>query len=143
MIGGKVINQSDAVFVRLANGRTPRFPVHHGSTAARVATYRVEPYVLTADVYSRGFHAGRGGWTWYTGSAGWMYRVLIENPARIQPCWESTASNTPSLPFSMSPLQFSQNRARGVFATSARHSEPVRALRLVGLHPIAQRQRKG
>ncbi len=53
-------------------------PVHHGATPAQIATYRVEPYVVAADVYGAAPHIGRGGWTWYTGSAGWMYRLLVE-----------------------------------------------------------------
>jgi cellobiose phosphorylase len=53
-------------------------PVHHGSTPAQIAVYKVEPYVVAADVYAVPPHTGRGGWTWYTGSAGWMYRVLLE-----------------------------------------------------------------
>lgn len=53
-------------------------PVNHGNTAEKIANYKVEPYVLAADVYSREPHAGRGGWTWYTGSAGWLYRLIIE-----------------------------------------------------------------
>ncbi|MGO8697439.1 MAG: GH36-type glycosyl hydrolase domain-containing protein [Limisphaerales bacterium] len=53
-------------------------PVHHGGTAAQIAIYKVEPYVVAADVYAMAPHTGRGGWTWYTGSAGWMYRLLIE-----------------------------------------------------------------
>jgi cyclic beta-1,2-glucan synthetase len=53
-------------------------PVNHGRTETDVVGYRVEPYVVAADVYSRPPHAGRGGWTWYTGSAGWMYRVGLE-----------------------------------------------------------------
>jgi len=53
-------------------------PVHHGGTPAQIATYHVEPYVVAADVYAVAPHVGRGGWTWYTGSAGWMYRLLIE-----------------------------------------------------------------
>jgi cyclic beta-1,2-glucan synthetase len=53
-------------------------PVNHGRTAEDVARYRAEPYVVAADVYSVPPHTGRGGWTWYTGSAGWMYRVGIE-----------------------------------------------------------------
>ena len=53
-------------------------PVNHGRTGDSVATYRAEPYVVAADVYSRPPHGGRGGWTWYTGSAGWMYRVGLE-----------------------------------------------------------------
>ncbi len=53
-------------------------PINHGSTAAQIGTYKVEPYVVAADVYAVAPHTGRGGWTWYTGSAGWMYRLLIE-----------------------------------------------------------------
>jgi len=54
-------------------------PILHGATPADVATYRVEPYVVAADVYGAAPHIGRGGWTWYTGSAGWMYRLLVES----------------------------------------------------------------
>ncbi|CAN5481704.1 hypothetical protein BH18VER2_BH18VER2_12430 [soil metagenome] len=53
-------------------------PVHHGGTPEQIATYKVEPYVAAADVYAVEPHTGRGGWTWYTGSAGWMYRLLVE-----------------------------------------------------------------
>jgi cellobiose phosphorylase len=53
-------------------------PIHHGGTPRQIATYKVEPYVVAADVYAVAPHVGRGGWTWYTGSAGWMYRLLIE-----------------------------------------------------------------
>ncbi len=53
-------------------------PIHHGETPRQIATYKVEPYVVAADVYAVAPHRGRGGWTWYTGSAGWMYRLLIE-----------------------------------------------------------------
>ena len=54
-------------------------PVHHGDSAAAIATYKVEPYVVAADVYAVAPHVGRGGWTWYTGSAGWMYRLMVES----------------------------------------------------------------
>jgi cellobiose phosphorylase len=47
-------------------------PVNHGSTAEAIATYKAEPYVVAADVYALSPHIGRVGWTWYTGSAGWM-----------------------------------------------------------------------
>ena len=59
-------------------------PVNHGKTETDVATYKVEPYVLAADVYARSPHAGRGGWTWYTGSAGWMYRLITESFLGLQ-----------------------------------------------------------
>ena len=53
-------------------------PVYHADSAEKVARYRVEPYVVAADVYSVEPHVGRGGWTWYTGSSGWMYRLGVE-----------------------------------------------------------------
>jgi len=53
-------------------------PINHASTRAGVYRYKVEPYVVAADVYAEPPHVGRGGWTWYTGSAGWMYRAGIE-----------------------------------------------------------------
>ena len=54
-------------------------PARHSSAAAGVATYLVEPYVVAGDVYAFAPHTGRGGWTWYTGSAGWMYQLLLES----------------------------------------------------------------
>ncbi|HEU4779381.1 MAG TPA: glucoamylase family protein [Steroidobacteraceae bacterium] len=53
-------------------------PVRRTATRADVQRYKVEPYVVAADVYSEAPHAGRGGWTWYTGSAGWLYRAGLE-----------------------------------------------------------------
>jgi cellobiose phosphorylase len=53
-------------------------PLHHTRTPASVATYKVEPYVIAADVYTAEGHMERGGWTWYTGAASWMYRVGLE-----------------------------------------------------------------
>ena len=70
-------------------------PVHRGGTPRQIAIYKVEPYVVAADVYAVAPHTGRGGWTWYTGSAGWMYRLLIEtllganlegDQLRLAPC---------------------------------------------------------
>ena len=54
-------------------------PIHHGQTDAEAAQYRTEPYAVAADIYSLPPHTGRGGWTWYTGSAAWMYRVALED----------------------------------------------------------------
>jgi cellobiose phosphorylase len=59
-------------------------PINHARTPEGAAVYKVEPYVVAADVYALAPHTGRGGWTWYTGSAGWMYRLVVES------CWGST-----------------------------------------------------
>ena len=70
-------------------------PLTHARTPEEVATYKVEPYVVAADVYTAAGQLGRGGWTWYTGSASWMYRVGLEeilglsrrgNSLEIRPC---------------------------------------------------------
>ena len=54
-------------------------PINHARTPAEVNVYQAEPYVIAADVYSQPPHVGRAGWTWYTGSAGWMFRVAVES----------------------------------------------------------------
>jgi cellobiose phosphorylase len=76
-------------------------PVNHARSPDGIATYKVEPYVVAADVYALPPYTGRGGWTWYTGSAGWMYRLIVESllglrleidKLRFEPClpadWE-------------------------------------------------------
>ncbi len=94
-------------FARLGDSRrawelfTMINPVNHARSAEEAATYKVEPYVVAADVYAVAPHTGRGGWTWYTGSAAWMYRLMVESllglrlevdKLRFRPClpadWE-------------------------------------------------------
>ena len=53
-------------------------PINHSRSPEQAARYDVEPYVVAADIYSTAPHAGRGGWSWYTGAAGWMYRAGVE-----------------------------------------------------------------
>jgi cellobiose phosphorylase len=77
-------------------------PINHGSRPKEIERYKVEPYVMCADIYGASPHTGRGGWTWYTGAAGWMYRLTVEtllglqlevDHLRMAPCipghWES------------------------------------------------------
>ncbi|MDE2209640.1 MAG: hypothetical protein KGJ99_07940 [Betaproteobacteria bacterium] len=54
-------------------------PVRHAASGGDIDTYKVEPYVVAGDVYAFPPHAGRGGWTWYTGSAGWMYQLIVDS----------------------------------------------------------------
>jgi cyclic beta-1,2-glucan synthetase len=77
-------------------------PVNHARNEAEVRRYKVEPYVIAADVYSMPPHAGRGGWTWYTGAAGWMYRAGLEailgivregSKLRVKPCIPAAWNN--------------------------------------------------
>ncbi|MBE0539421.1 MAG: cyclic beta 1-2 glucan synthetase, partial [Ignavibacterium sp.] len=77
-------------------------PINHAKTPEEITTFKVEPYVVAADIYALTPHIGRGGWTWYTGSAGWMYRLIVESllglrlevdKLHIEPCipadWET------------------------------------------------------
>jgi cyclic beta-1,2-glucan synthetase len=72
-------------------------PVNHARSPTDVQRYKTEPYVVAADVYSVAPHVGRGGWTWYTGSAGWMYRAGIEGILGIQRAGASVTVN-PCIP---------------------------------------------
>ena len=73
-------------------------PLSHAADADSIGVYKVEPYLMAADVYANESHKGRGGWTWYTGSAGWMYQFIIgsllgielqRNQLKIKPCFPS------------------------------------------------------
>ena len=72
-------------------------PINHALTRDAAETYRVEPYVIAADVYGAGDYQSRGGWTWYTGSAGWLYRAAIEGILGIRRQGDKLHVN-PSLP---------------------------------------------
>ncbi|MFE8071861.1 glucoamylase family protein [Marinobacteraceae bacterium S3BR75-40.1] len=82
-------NERAAAVLRCLN------PINHGNSPETIGQYRVEPYVVAADIYGAEPHTGRGGWTWYTGSAGWLYRFILEgilgfrrdrNQLTINPC---------------------------------------------------------
>jgi cyclic beta-1,2-glucan synthetase len=72
-------------------------PINHMRTPEDVDRYQVEPYVVAADVYNHPMHVGRGGWTWYTGSAGWMYQAAIEGLLGLRR-HGATFSVNPSVP---------------------------------------------
>jgi cyclic beta-1,2-glucan synthetase len=80
-------------------------PINHASTRGSIHRYKVEPYVVCADVYSAPGHVGRGGWTWYTGSAGWMYRAGIESILGIN-LRGQTLSIDPCMPRAWSGFEF-------------------------------------
>jgi len=70
-------------------------PINHTRTPEQIERYKAEPYAVAADVYAHPMHIGRGGWTWYTGSAGWMYQAAVQallglrrtgTTMRIDPC---------------------------------------------------------
>jgi cellobiose phosphorylase len=77
-------------------------PIKHSASAAASAIYKVEPYVVAGDIYARAPHTGRGGWSWYTGAAGWTYRLILESllgvvregsKLHLRPCVPDSWSN--------------------------------------------------
>lgn len=80
-------------------------PINHSSTRAGIHRYKVEPYVVCADVYSAPAHIGRGGWTWYTGSAAWMYRTGVEGILGIN-LTGNVLTVTPAIPKSWNGFEF-------------------------------------
>ena len=91
-------------------------PINRASTRAGVHRYKVEPYVAAADVYAESPHVGRGGWTWYTGSAGWMYRAGHRVAARVPSARRGPLTSIPA------------SRARGA-ASRSRSATTRRATR--------------
>ena len=88
-------------------------PVSHGRTPAEVAVYQAEPYVIAADVYGVEPHVGRGGWTWYTGSAGWMFRVALESVLGITLRGGDTLCIRPCVPRGWDGFEVSYRRPDG------------------------------
>jgi cyclic beta-1,2-glucan synthetase len=80
-------------------------PINHASTRSGIHRYKVEPYVMCADVYSAPAHVGRGGWTWYTGSAAWMYRAGVEAILGIN-LHGTTLKVTPAIPRTWGGFEF-------------------------------------
>ncbi|CAG0931745.1 partial cyclic beta-1,2-glucan synthetase, partial [Thermoflexales bacterium] len=110
-------DRAEALF-RLLN------PIYHSDTPDKVARYRVEPYVIAADVYSASSHAGRGGWTWYTGSSGWMYRVGLEAILGIRRRGQ-TLTIDPCIPKTWSSYQVTYRVGKTTFQISVENPAGV------------------
>ncbi|MEO8227325.1 MAG: hypothetical protein ABI637_07820, partial [Gemmatimonadota bacterium] len=110
-------------------------PLTHASTPEGVATYKVEPYVVAADVYTATDHVGRGGWTWYTGSASWMYRVAVEGILGVRKVG-NTLTFEPCVPHEWDGFTIEYRFGRTVYAITVRNpahaSSGVRSVRVAG-----------
>ena len=112
-------------------------PIHHGSTPSQIATYKVEPYVVAADVYAVPPHIGRGGWTWYTGSASWMYRLLIESLLGLQLDVDKLRF-TPCLPASWKSFKLHYRYRETFFHITITQSESGQCVRRILVDGIEQ-----
>jgi cyclic beta-1,2-glucan synthetase len=89
-------------------------PIYHADTPENVERYQVEPYVIAADVYSANPYVGRGGWTWYTGSASWMYRLGTEMILGLQRVGEHLKVD-PSVPNDWKEFQINYRFGKSMY----------------------------
>jgi N,N'-diacetylchitobiose phosphorylase len=106
-------------------------PVTRGGDRRHIAIYQVEPYVIAADVYGVAPHVGRGGWTWYTGSAGWMYRVALESVLGLELEGGSVFRLQPRIPDAWPGFELIHRRADGTIYHFAVENPGSRAERVV------------
>ncbi len=99
-------------------------PITHALTAEGVANYKVEPYVVAADVYTAEGHLGRGGWTWYTGSASWLYRVGLEAILGFTKRAETLEMN-PCIPSSWKEFSLEYRHADSTYAITVKNPSGV------------------
>ena len=107
-------------------------PIRHATNPADTELYMVEPYVVAADIYSSEPHIGRGGWTWYTGASGWMYRLLIETLLGLQLEVDTLRIN-PKVPKVWSSFKLHYRYQETFYHITVRRSEdsPKRPIRVV------------
>jgi cyclic beta-1,2-glucan synthetase len=99
-------------------------PIHLSSDRAGMERYRVEPYVVAADVWSLHPHEGRGGWTWYTGSASWLYRVTLENILGLE-VGERWLSISPCIPADWPQISLRYQRGKTRYQITVRNPHKV------------------
>ncbi|TMQ64513.1 MAG: carbohydrate-binding protein, partial [Candidatus Eisenbacteria bacterium] len=97
-------------------------PINHTRTPGDVERYKVEPYVVAADVYTHPAHIGRGGWTWYTGSAAWMYRLGLESILGLRRRGESFAVS-PCIPVSWDAFRLRWRHGRTLYEITVENPE--------------------
>jgi cellobiose phosphorylase len=105
-------------------------PLNHASSPEKAATYRVEPYIVAADVHALPPHAGTGGWTWYTGAAGWMYRLIIESLLGLR-LDVDRLSFTPCLPPEWQSFTLSYRYRETTYAITIRQTRAGDGMRVV------------
>jgi cyclic beta-1,2-glucan synthetase len=97
-------------------------PVNHSRTPQEVQRYMTEPYAVAADVYDHPAHSGRGGWTWYTGAAGWMYRVAVEGILGLERRGSSFTVN-PCIPSSWPSFSIDWRVGKGRYSIAVENPE--------------------
>jgi cellobiose phosphorylase len=116
-------------------------PLHHAGSPEAAAVYKVEPYVAAADVYAVAPHTGRGGWTWYTGSAGWMYRLVTESLLGLRLTADAQASQlhfAPCLPADWNEFKLHYRFRETTYHITVRQSSGASAAMTVSMDGVVQ-----
>lgn len=98
-------------------------PINHTKTYLNCQVYKVEPYVVSADVYAVDTHVGRGGWSWYTGAAGWLYRAGIETILGMKFKEKSGFTISPAIPDSWKGYNIRYTREKCLYNIEVVKSE--------------------
>ena len=115
--------------------------LHHGESPERTAVYKVEPYVVAADVYAVAPHTGRGGWTWYTGAAGWMYRLIMESLLGLRLTADPQSSRlhfAPCLPADWQGFQLHYRYRQTLYHITVRQTSGAEAGMTVSVDGVVQ-----
>jgi cyclic beta-1,2-glucan synthetase len=116
-------------------------PLRHGESPAGTAIYKVEPYVVAADVYAVAPHTGRGGWTWYTGSAGWLYRLITESLLGLRLTGSAESSElhfAPCIPAHWPSFQLRYRYRDTTYHIEVLQSEAAQSRTIVSVDGVAQ-----
>ncbi|MCM1512292.1 MAG: cyclic beta 1-2 glucan synthetase [Oxalobacter formigenes] len=105
-------------------------PVNHSLDPESVRQYKVEPYVIAADIYALSPHEGRGGWTWYTGSAGWMYRLILESLIGISLEY-GKLHFAPCLPSEWEKIRITYRHGQSTYHITMEQSDTVSGMEII------------
>lgn len=112
-------------------------PVHHSKTPEGVRKYRVEPYVIASDIYAAPPHTGRGGWTWYSGSAGWMYTLILESLLGVKKSGDSMSFD-PCIPMDWKSFQIMYRYHSTMYQIDVNHTGAGSGVRTIHVDGISQ-----
>jgi cellobiose phosphorylase len=113
-------------------------PIHHSKTPEDVRKYRVEPYVIASDIYSTRPHTGRGGWTWYTGSSGWMYTLILESLLGVK-IFRETMTFEPCVPEGWNSYQIEYRYRSTLYHIAVHNSGSGSGLKSIAVDGIVQK----
>ena len=103
-------------------------PINHTSSITDIERYKAEPYVMTADIYSLEPYEGRGGWSWYTGASGWMYKTAVEDILGLKIIKGRGFIIKPCVPIEWNEYKITYKKDKGIYNITVKRDEEKRVL---------------